>query len=367
MTILVHYHEIALKGKNRAFFENKLIENIKLAIPNATVKRQYGRILVELKNANIEASLIASLQNIFGISNFSFAHKTDLDIEKIKKTSLEIIKDKNFQTFRITTKRSNKNFPLTSMEVDRQVGEHIFESLKNKKVKLKNHDLECFIEITEKQALIYTKKIKGPGGLPIGVSGKGVCLLSGGIDSPVAAYRIMKRGMKIIFVHFHSYPYTDKASIEKVESLKKILENFQPNSKLITIPFAEIQKQIVAQVPDKYRIIFYRRFMLRLAEEIAKEKKAKCLITGESLGQVASQTIENISVIGQAVSMPILRPLIGYDKEEIIAQAKKINTFETSILPHNDCCNFLMPHQPETKARIKDILQIEEKLNIKTK
>ncbi len=357
MIIVIHYHELALKGKNRDWFEKKLAENIKTALPKTAVKRQYGRILVK----NCDILDIEKLRNIFGISSFSSALSAELDIEKIKQAALKLLKDKKFNSFRVTAKRSNKNFPLSSMDINREVGSAIAETL-DKKVKLNDHDMECFIEITEKEALLYTEKIKGQGGLPLGTGGKGVCLLSGGIDSPVAAYRMMKRGMRVVFVHFHSYPYTSKASIEKVEELKTCLEKFQPRSKFINIPFAPIQKEIVARVPDRYRVIFYRRFMLRMAENIAKKEKAQCLITGESLGQVASQTIENLSVIGQAARIPVLRPLIAYDKEEIIELAKKIGTFEISIRPHDDCCTFLMPRQAETKARINDILKIEKGL-----
>ncbi len=366
--IICHYHEIGLKGKNRKFFEEKLVENIKKALPKGSfefVKRISGRIIVKLTQRGIKQKneIKESLKNVFGIVYFALATCCDQRLEVIKQTTVEILKKKRFKTFRISTQRSKKDFPLTSQEVNEKVGEFVIKKLK-KKVNLKKPGITCFIEIVEKYAFLYTKKIKSYGGLPVGVSGKAISLISGGIDSPVAAFRAMKRGMKIVFVHFHAFPYTDKASIEKVKRIVRILNRFQFESKLYLIPFADLQKEVLLKAPDKLRVILYRRFMVRIASQIARKEKALALITGDSVGQVASQTLENIKVITEAVKFPVLRPLVCQDKEEIIKQARDIGTFEISILPHQDCCSRFLPRQPETKADLKEVRKAEKKLDI---
>lgn len=369
MYIVCHYHEIALKGKNRKFFENKLVENIKKSLPRGSfefVKRISGRIIIKLNDIGLKnkKKIENSLKNVFGIVNFSFTDVCEPKIKMIKKKALEMLKLKRFKTFRISAQRSDKKFPLTSQQVNEKIGAFIVKNLK-KDVKLDKPGINCFIEITEKQAFLYTKKINGPGGLPVGTGGRAAVLLSGGIDSPVAAYLIIKRGVTVSFVHFHAHPYTDKASIEKVKSIIKILNKFQFNSRLYLVAFADIQKKILLKTFSKLRVILYRRFMLRIAEEIAKKEKALALVTGDSIGQVASQTLSNIYVIGKSTSLPVLRPLIGFDKEEIINLAKKIKTFNISILPHQDCCARFLPRHPETKADLREVKLEEKKLDIK--
>lgn len=366
--IICHYHEIGLKGKNRRFFEEKLIENIKQALPASSfefVKRISGRIIIKLtaKGAQNQKEIEQALKNVFGIAYFAFAVSSEQKIETIKKKARELMEGKKFKTFRISTKRSGKEFPLSSQEINERVGEHILKNL-NKKVNLERPNLTCFIEIVERYAFLYLEKIKGLGGLPVSTGGKTVVLLSGGIDSPVAAFRIMKRGVKIIFLHFHAYPYTKKASIDKAEKIVKILNKYQYNSKLYLVPFADIQKEILLKTPAKLRVILYRRMMFRIAGEIAKKEKALAIITGESVGQVASQTLENIKVIEEAIDLPVLRPLIGEDKEEIIKKAQEIGTFEVSILPHQDCCVRFLPVHPATKAQLKEVKEAEKELNI---
>lgn len=376
--VICHYHEIGLKGKNRKFFEEKLVANIKKVLPRdyfSWIKRISGRILIKLteKGREKEEEISLKLKKVFGLVNFSFAKRGESEIESIKKEALEILKAKKFKSFKIAAKRSDKKFPLTSQEINERVGEYILERFKIKDSKLKiqvdleNPDITLFIEVVGKQTFFYTEKVSGPGGLPVTTGGKAVALLSGGIDSPVASYFLMKRGVKIIFVHFHAYPYTKKASITKAKKIVQVFQEYQQGgAKLYLVPFGEIQKEIVLKAPAKLRIIFYRRAMIKLAERIAKKEKAQALVTGESVGQVASQTLENIKVIDEAVKLPIFRPLIGFDKEEIIQKAKEIGTFDLSILPAEDCCSRFLPKHPETRAKLKEVQQIEKKVPLKT-
>lgn len=367
--IICHYHEIGLKGKNRRFFEERLAVNIKRALPEDSfefVKRISGRIIVKIskEGQRQKKKIVKSLKNVFGIAYFAVSFECEQKIEEIKRKALEIVKRKRFKTFRISTKRSKKEFYLTSQEINEKVGEYIVKKLK-KKVNLKNPGITIFVEIVESYAFLYLSKIKGQGGLPVGVSSRAIVLLSGGIDSPVAAFFAMKRGVKVDFVHFHAYPYTDKASIEKVKRIVQVLNKFQFKAKLYLVPFAFIQKQILFKAPSKLRVILYRRFMLRISREIAKKGKVLALVTGESIGQVASQTLENMRVIGEAVNILILRPLVGQDKEEIIRKAREIGTFDISILPYQDCCARFLPKHPETKANSKEIKDTEKKINTK--
>ena len=367
--IVCHYSEIGIKGKNRIFFEKKLEENIKKALKRdvpsfySGTKNISGRILIKLTKNFEQEELVKSLKNVCGIGYFSFAKKIEKDMSNIKKKTLEIIALEKFETFRITTKRGDKNFSLNSMEVNKELGAEIVKKT-GKKVDLTKADLECIIEITYQGAFIYFKKIKGIGGLPVGSSGKVISLLSGGIDSPVASYFACKRGAKNVFVHFHTYPYTPKESISKVKKLASLINKFQYDAKIYLVAFGDLQKEIFLKAPDKLRIILYRRFMMRIASTIAEKEKINALITGESLGQVASQTLENIRATEEVTDLPVLRPLIGMDKEEIIIKAKEIGTFETSILPHDDCCSRFMPKFPETRAKLKEVYEVEEKFDI---
>lgn len=373
--IVCHYGEIALKGGNRKFFEEKLVGNIKIALQNQTsksfefIKRISGRILIKLAQngqlSDVSGQMSNVLKNIFGIVHFSFAVSTEQNIESIQKAALVLLKEKKFKTFRISAKRAEKKFPLNSQQINEKVGAFIIKKL-GKKVDLENPDITVFIEIVEKSAFIYLEKIKGPGGLPAGSSGKGIVLLSGGIDSPVASYFAQKRGVETIYLHFHSYPFTSKNSIEKVKQLVAILNKFQQKSKLILIPFAEIQQKIVsAKIDERLRVVLYRRFMMRIAEIVAEKEGAHVLITGESIGQVASQTLENIKAVEEAVKIPVLRPLAGFDKEEIINISRNIGAYETSILTCDDTCSLFAPLHPETKANIKIVKLAEKKFEVK--
>ena len=252
---------------------------------------------------------------------------------------------------------------MTSQQINEQVGEAVINKL-GKKVKLKDPELTLFIEIVDKLCFLYTEKVPGLGGLPVGVSSKAVSLISGGIDSPVASFLAMKRGVELVFVHFHAIPYVEKVSVDKVKQLVKLLAKYQTRPKLYLVPFGDIQKEILLKTQAKLRVVLYRRLMFKIAKEIAQKEKAKALITGENLGQVASQTMENMSVIGQAVEMSVFRPLFGFDKQEIIARAKEIGSYDISILPHQDCCSRFLPKHPETKAKLAEVEKEEANLNV---
>lgn len=365
--IICHYGEIALKGKNRPFFERKLVDNIKKKLDEDkiySVRRIFGRIIIRFKNEIGERD-IENLKKVFGLANFSPAIKVKRDITDIEKKAKKLLKDKKFKTFRITTKRAQKDFPFNSQEINEKVGATIVKGLK-KEVDLDNPDLTCFIEIAQDLAFIYTDKIEGAKGLPVGVSGKAISLLSGGIDSPVASFYMLKRGVKPIYVHFHSYPYTDKASINKVKELIEKLKQYQFDTKLYLVPFADFQKRIIDKIKDRYRIVLYRRFMYRIANRIAQKEGAKSIISGDSVGQVASQTLENINAISTVSELPVLRPLIEKDKQEIVNKAKEIGTYKISIQPHEDTCSRFLPDHPETKTKIKNIEKEEENIDIES-
>ncbi len=366
--VVCHYSEIGLKGKNRSFFEKKLVSNIKYILPKnsfSSVKRPEGRIIIRLNDDADQEEVRSSLKKVFGLAHFSFAKKVETDLEKIKNEAVSFLAGKNLspRSFRVTTKRSDKSFPHTSPEVSRDVGAEIFKNFEWE-VDLENYDLNLFVEITKEATYLYLEKNAGYGGLPTFSSGKGILLLSGGIDSPVAGFKMMKRGLGLDFIHFHAYPMVSNDSIKKAEKLFEKLKKYSPGSKLFLIPFGEIQKKVRTTIPEKYRILFYRRLMLIISERVAQRRSAKCLITGESLGQVSSQTLSNMRVTEQAVNLPVLRPLVGENKNEIISLAKEIKTYEISVLPDQDCCTLFNPRKPETKANLKRVLKIGQDLEL---
>ena len=366
-SVLIRYHEIALKKGNRVYFTEMLKHNVLAAVKDLGTKEIRSlpaRLLLTFKNAVPRAELIARMTTVFGVANFSLVERTARDVEVLSRRIIESMNGAHFESFRIETQRSDKTFPLTSPEIDRQLGAAVKE-ISGARVDLKNAEFTVTVEILPHDAFFGFNKIAGPGGLPVGASGRVVALISGGIDSPVAAYRMMQRGCRLIFVHFHSAPYQDKTSQEKVRQLIQLLTRHQFTSRLYMVPFGEIQRQIVAAVGRPLRVVLYRRMMLRIAEAIARQEKAKALITGESLGQVASQTLDNMSIIQQAARLPILRPLVGMDKQEIIDQARRIGTFETSSIPDQDCCQLFVPKHPATKARFIDVEEDETKLDVR--
>ena len=365
-TIICHYAEVGLKLGNRRFFENWLRKNIKSSlnrvIPDKifTVRRLYGRIVIELDDdlTKNRKEIAQALSSTFGIAYFAFARYIVQEIKSIRGMALAALQDEKFETFKIKTRRPDQKFLFTAQQVNEDIGEYILSKM-DKIVQLKDPDITCYIDIVQGAAYIYTERITGPGGLPTGSNGKVVGLLSGGIDSPVASLLAMKRGAAVIFVHFHSVPMTTEESIEKVKKISKVLSYYQSRIHLYLVALTPIQKKILVNAKEKYRIILYRRFMIRIAEKIAHKENARALITGESLGQVASQTLENIAVIEAVSSMPILRPLIGLDKQEIMNLAKDYGTYDISILPDQDCCSLFLPKNPATKAK-KQFIEAEE-------
>lgn len=363
-SVLIRYHEIALKKGNRRYFTELLKRNILAAVKDfgpKEIRSLPARILVTFKNHPASADLIERISAVFGVANFSLVERVDRDLEALRRQILTALNGHSFESFRIETQRGDKSFPLGSPEINRQLGAAVKEKA-NARVDLEHPEFTVIVEILPNDAFFGFNKIAGAGGLPVGSSGRVVALISGGIDSPVAAYRLMQRGCRMIFVHFHSVPYQDRTSQEKVRRLVQRLTRHQFTSRLYLVPFGEIQRQIVAAVARPLRVVLYRRMMLRISETIARKDKAKALVTGESLGQVASQTLDNMAVIQQATRLPILRPLVGMDKQEIIDQARRIGTFEISSIPDQDCCQLFVPAHPATKAHFAAVEEDEAKL-----
>ncbi|MCL5010845.1 MAG: tRNA 4-thiouridine(8) synthase ThiI [Patescibacteria group bacterium] len=368
MIAVCHYGEIALKGDNRKFFEEKLVENIKKSLKSQGiifdyVKRISGRILVGLAETAQPDKAKTALQKVFGIAYFAFAWECEKGIEKIKEKAVEILSKKEFATFKAEAKRSDKTFSLTSRQVNELVGEAILK-IKKIKVSLENPDVVLFIEITEKQAFLYTEKIVGQGGLPLGIEGRAVCLISGGIDSPIAGFLMMKRGVEAVFLHLHSGPFVADSTIEKNKKLIDVLSAYQPKTKTYFAPFGQVQKEIFEKTSPELACVLCKRMMLRIAEAVAKKEKAKAIITGDSLGQVASQTLDNMAVISNAVAMPILRPLVAFDKIDAIKMARQIGTYDISVLPGEMYCSGKLPRHPATKSSLEKVENEEKKLEI---
>jgi thiamine biosynthesis protein ThiI len=368
---IVHYHELALKGRNRDYFEDRLVHNIQLALSDLGVRQVENlrsRIRVILPSEANRDIIRQRLSRVCGIANFSLANSVPLDLvnpnlEALSAAIIEELKTKSYSTFRVTAKRADKRLPLTSMDAERIVGAAIHEQT-GKAVSLRAPDITVYLEMLSRDVYFAIEKIPGPGGMPVGVSGKVACLISGGIDSPVASYRIIKRGCRALFVHFSGRPLVSRDSEDKVRDLVQTLTAYLHKSRLYVIPFGEIQREIVLNTPAPFRVVLYRRMMVRITEELARREECWALVTGDSLGQVASQTPENISVIEEAAGLPILRPLIGMDKLEITDDAKRIGTYETSIEPDQDCCKLFTPPHPSTKTRLEELLNVERALDI---
>ena len=364
--ILVKYGEISLKKNNRNYFFSALIRNIKNAlhgIDNVKCNQIQGRITIENIPEEMEDIAINKLQKVFGITSLTRAFVLEPDMEEIKNTALNIMRDKTNLTFKVSSKRSDKTFPLKSPEISKIIGAHILVNTDTLTVDVHKPDIHLIVEIRDK-AYLYYENIPGESGLPIGVSGKGGLLLSGGIDSPVAGFMMARRGMKIDAIHFHSYPFTSLEAKQKVLDIANKLVDFNQGICIYTISLTNIQEEILKKCDPTYITVILRRFMLRCAEILAERYQLQALITGESLGQVASQTIESITCTNEVVTLPILRPLIGIDKNDIIKIAKHIDTYDISILPYEDCCTLFVPKNPQTKPSIENVLSEEDKLDI---
>ncbi len=367
--ILVRYGELALKGRNRGQFEQQLQENIFAAVKEygATVNKMHGRFLVSGPAEHVER-IAHNLSAIFGIVSVSPVEVTELTLESIKNAAAGAAAEKTGTgvSFAIQTRRANKNFQYSSMDLNRLLGSHLQQIFPGLRVDLNNPSFTLFVEIGYDKAYLYSEHISGPGGLPLGISGKGLLLLSGGIDSPVAGWLSMKRGLALEALHFHSFPFTGHHSREKAVEICRILSRSSELLTLHMVNVIEIQKELRAKCPERLGVILLRRMMLRLAEQLSKRQELQALVTGESLGQVASQTLESMAVIEKATNMLILRPLVGMDKKEIVDRAVKIGTYETSILPYEDCCTLFLPSNPVTKPKLGVIEEAEKALDLNT-
>lgn len=363
--LLVRYGEISLKGKNRSDFEQRLLVNIEQALadlPPRQIRKTFGRIFIELKDDLAEVK--ERLQRVFGVVSFSPVAEAPLDLGLIREKALQVLEHTPGQTFKVETKRSYKGFPYKSPEINHLVGGYLLART-GQKVDVHNPDRIIHLEIRDDAAYIYSQIIPGPGGLPVGVTGRGVLLLSGGLDSPVAGWLGLKRGLELTALHFHSFPFTSERSKEKVVELCRVLAGFAGSLRLVVAPFTAIQKAIRQSCPEELYVTIMRRMMFRIAEQVAHREGALALLTGESLGQVASQTLESIAVINKVVQLPVLRPVISWDKTEIVELARKIGTYEISIQPYEDCCTLFVPRHPATRPRLEKVEKAEKNLDVK--
>jgi len=373
--VVARYHEITLKRGNRGRFAAKLIDNIRrlaVDLPIGKVADLHGRVAIVLRGDAAWPELRERLSRVYGIANFSLAKSMPWprieagrppNLEPLGHAVVEELRERRFESFRVATRRADKRFPLSSPEVNAIVGA-VIQQATARRVDLEEPELTVTLEILPGDILYSVEKVHGPGGLPVGVSGHVVALVSGGIDSPVAAARMMRRGCRVRFVHFHSAPYLDRASQDKSREIVRRLVARQGEARLVLVPFGEVQREIVTRVPPPPRVILYRRIMLRIASEIARRVGAEALVTGDSLGQVASQTLPNLAVVERAASLPLFRPLIGMDKLEVSSEAERLGTFEISIEPDQDCCSLFVPRHPTTRARSAAIEGAESELDV---
>lgn len=365
---VVHYSEIGLKGANRPFFERTLARNILRRLEamggKGRTERLSGRILVHLEAPWSPQQWAEALSPVFGIAHFAPAYITPLDMAAIQEAILENLPSGPVSSFRISASRDNKAFPLTSPEIQRELGAAVQQKT-GWPVRLKGAELDIGVEILRDRAVVYLGRMEGPGGLPVGTSGKVVLLLSGGIDSPVAGYFALKRGCRVIPVHFHSRPFGNwMGSESRAREIVRTLTRYGMEPYLYVVPIGKQQREITVRAPVAYRVILYRRLMVRVATRIARQEGAKAIFTGESLGQVASQTLESLAAVEDAAGLPVLRPLIGLDKLEIIAIAERIGTFPLSLMEGDDCCQFLMPRRVVTHPRLEDVLRAESAVDM---
>ncbi len=344
----------------------RLVQNLRLATEGTGVSRVWQAQLMIGLSLEDESSwpvVKERVRDCFGVAKFFLAREFPQDLDLIREVLPGLMEGFKFHSFRIETNRADKRFPLTSPEVNRELGRFV-EDFTGARVDLSNPDLTVYLDIQTRGILLYFDETRAHGGLPVGASGRVAVMLSGGIDSPVAAWHMMKRGCPATYVHFHSYPLVDRSSIEKAGELAQHLARFQRQSKLLLSPLAEIQKRIIVETPPSYRVLLYRRFMMRITERLAKQVRARAIVTGESCGQVSSQTLENIAVVDSVATIPVLRPLIGLNKEEIVGMARNVGTFPISIQPDQDCCSLFVPRHPETRARLETVERLEQVLPV---
>ena len=364
--VVIHYNEIGLKGKNQPLFLRRLEANLLRATTGMGVRRvdeRSGRMVLTLAPEYDWSSIRERVRCVFGVANFALAERSDPDMGSLKDAVDRALEGRSFESFKVATRRAYKPFPLTSEDLNRELGAFVLARMETR-VDLDHPEVTIHVEVLPRDIYFSLGREAGPGGLPVGVSGSVVALLSGGIDSPVAAHRLLKRGCRVVFVHYHSHPFQDSTSRQKAADLAHCLTRFQFHSRLYLVPFGEVQREIVAKAPGPLRVVLYRRFMARIAAEIAHREGAKALVTGESLGQVASQTLDNLAVVEEAISMPILRPLIGSDKEEIVQQARALGSYQISILPDQDCCSLFAPRHPATFSTLEEIQRAESHLSV---
>jgi thiamine biosynthesis protein ThiI len=373
--VIARYHEITLKRGNRARFLGQLIANIRRTTADLELGRiadRHGRVAIALADDSAWPALRERLRRVYGLANFSLARSVPwppiedgrpVDLSPLARAIAEEVRPRHFESFRVVTRRADKRFPLSSPAVSAEIGAVLKETT-GRRVDLDHAELTVTIEVLRGELLYSIEKVPGAGGLPVGVSGHVAALLSGGIDSPVAAARMMRRGCRVTFVHFHAVPYLDRSSQEKAREIVRRLVAYEGDARLVLVPFGEVQREIVTNVPPPPRVILYRRMMMRIASEIAHRVGAEALVTGDSLGQVASQTLPNLAVVEQAATLPLYRPLIGMDKLEVSQEAERLGTFEVSIEPDQDCCSLFVPRHPTTRAHAKAIEAAESALDV---
>jgi thiamine biosynthesis protein ThiI len=365
--LVVHYHEISLKGRNRDFFEDTLARNLKRALRGTgyeRIRRGFGRIIVDFKPENRLEDAVERASNVFGIANIGVGRRVSQDIHEMGAVALELMEAEPFESFAVRARRSHSTFGMKSSEINEIVGQRIKDAT-GATVRLKDPEATAHIEVFGNSALVYRRRIQGVGGLPVGTSGRMIALLSGGIDSPVAAWRMALRGAEVEFLHFHGRPYTDPSSIRQVEDLLGVLVRYQLKGVLHLVPLGDAQKEIVFHAPANLRVVLYRRTMMRIAAALASQREAQALITGDSLGQVASQTVENINTVsGSIPGVQVFRPLIGMDKMEIIKTAQTIGTFDISTRKYQDCCVLFEPRSPITRATQSAAERAEDDLDV---
>lgn len=365
--VVAHYHEVGLKGRNRGLFEGRLADNIRTTLAGTgweRIRPISGRILIRLLPEHDLETILDRLTRVFGLAHFAPAVRAEPSMEALVETSLRLAENASFSSFRVRARRGSSSFPETSQRVNEVVGQAIKDRT-GARVDLASAEWTCHIELVENKAFLYSRRIEGPGGLPVGVSGRAMTLLSGGIDSPVAAWEVAKRGADNDFIHFHGQPYSDPSSVRQATRLAEHLASWLLRCRLWLVPFGDIQAEIVTSAPQELRVVLYRRFMMRIAEALALREGTEALVTGESLGQVASQTLPNITAINDVIRrLPVLRPLVGRDKIEIEAIARRIGTYEISIDPHQDCCVLFVPRRVTTRASIPELEKAESALDV---